>query len=250
MTYKLLSRNGLVSVKSHWPGATIPIYIDESHFSDKNVESIVSALREFHTKTCLRFKPYRKSDDNWVIITGNETGCWSSVGLQGKGGQQVNVAVPGCMRKGSVIHEILHAAGFLHQHSTWNRDQFISVLWDNIQQSKKQNFFRFMKTIVTDYNTTYDYSSVMHYGPKFFTKNGQPTIRVLNNLTVDIGQRESFSELDIVKLNLMYNETCNELEIFDESMTDLEWFRSLLVEEEKKSEKEEAEVCDDDQWLW
>ncbi len=45
---------------------------------------------------------------------------------------------------------------------------------------------------------------MMHYGPKAFTTNGQPTI-IPKQSGVDIGQREGFSEVDIRKVNKLYH---------------------------------------------
>uniref|UniRef100_A0A915MY79 Metalloendopeptidase n=1 Tax=Meloidogyne javanica TaxID=6303 RepID=A0A915MY79_MELJA len=50
----------------------------------------------------------------------------------------------------------------------------------------------------------YDYSSVMHYGPLAFSKNGKPTIEPKEK-SVTIGQRLGFSPTDLYKVNKLYN---------------------------------------------
>lgn len=111
MYYKGESKNGLIDKSHHWTNATIPFYIEEDHFSDDEIKTILTGIKEFHKKTCLRLRPYKLSDINWVFITGNLPGCWSSVGMKNEGGQQLNVNSPKCVRKGVVMHEMLHAAG-------------------------------------------------------------------------------------------------------------------------------------------
>ena len=41
---------------------------------------------------------------------------------------------------------------------------------------KAGNFKKYPASSVNSLKTSYDYGSVMHYGAKFFTKNGKPTI--------------------------------------------------------------------------
>lgn len=50
----------------------------------------------------------------------------------------------------------------------------------------------------------YDYSSVMHYGPKSFSKNNLPTIVPLKE-NVLIGQRKELSPIDIAEIRAFYN---------------------------------------------
>ena len=44
----------------------------------------------------------------------------------------------------------------------------------------------------------------MHYGESFFSKNGLKTIEVQSKNIIPIGQRESLSEIDKLKLNKLY----------------------------------------------
>ncbi|CRK99150.1 CLUMA_CG012504, isoform A [Clunio marinus] len=234
MTYSNEIRNGILNETLRWPNATIPFYIEEDHFSDDELLVIMSAMLEYHEKTCLRFKPYNSKDENWVVVTGNREGCWSSVGMQNEGGQQLNVNSPKCVKKGTVIHEFLHAAGFAHQHSSSNRDDYIEIVWENILDGHESNFKKYNKSIVTDYGTSYDYESIMHYSRKAFSKNGNDTIIPLRNVT-QLGQRDKFSLNDVYKLNRMYNASCHKPETESkerESNTDFEstikWFETLF----------------------
>ena len=58
--------------------------------------------------------------------------CYSSVGR--KGGEQIISLGNGCLDKGHAIHEIMHTLGFFHEHSRFDRDKYIKVLWWNIQR--------------------------------------------------------------------------------------------------------------------
>lgn len=74
MYYGENQRNGIIGEDYRWKNATIPFYIQEDQFSDEEIETILLAVREFHQKSCLRFKPYELSDENWIFITGSEQG--------------------------------------------------------------------------------------------------------------------------------------------------------------------------------
>lgn len=225
------TRNGITDEKFRWENATIPFYIEESHFNDEEIETILSGIQEFHKKSCIRFKPYKRSDPNWVIVTGNEPGCWSSVGMQGDGGQQLNLNSPKCVRKGVVIHEFLHAAGFWHQQSASNRDEFVKILWENIIHGHEHNFDKYDESEVTDFGVAYDYGSIMHYSRTAFSKNGKDTMEPTKNVTA-LGQRIGFSESDLIKLKKMYESTCHQPEepnSEDTFASIVEWFRSLFV---------------------
>lgn len=51
--------------------------------------------------------------------------------------QQLNLALntpgAGCFRNGTIIHEFLHALGFYHQQSATERDDYVTIVWENIQ---------------------------------------------------------------------------------------------------------------------
>ena len=63
--------------------------------------------------------------------------CFSSIGRVG--GRQVVSLHDNCKYRGKVVHEILHALGFFHEHSRSDRDKYIKVIWKNIKKGKKNH---------------------------------------------------------------------------------------------------------------
>ncbi|XP_066591220.1 zinc metalloproteinase nas-13-like [Prorops nasuta] len=215
-----MGRNGLKSDSARWPDGVIP-YMISPYFDGKYRKLIEEAMDDYRKYTCIRFKPYTGEESDYIRITAGNSGCWSSVGRIG-GPQDVNLQVPGCVtKKGTVIHELMHAVGFLHEQSRYERDDYVDIQWRNIINGHSGNFEKASKEATDAFGVGYDYGSVMHYSSNAFSKNGQPTIvpRESNGLLgligeafqgktdVVLGQREGFSKRDIQKIRKMYK--CN-----------------------------------------
>ncbi|XP_011693660.1 PREDICTED: astacin isoform X1 [Wasmannia auropunctata] len=168
-------KNGLLDATARWPGGVVPYFIQEDDFDRDQIELIKEAMQEYHERTCLRFRPYKDSDDDYVTIQAKKSGCWSLVGRHGHG-QVLNLQNPGCIHHGVVVHELMHALGFYHQQSAADRDEWVTIHWENIKSGKEHNFNKYDNRTVTDYGIGYDYKSVMHYSSHAFSRNGEPTI--------------------------------------------------------------------------
>ncbi|TMW39165.1 hypothetical protein DOY81_015755, partial [Sarcophaga bullata] len=198
---KLRAKNVRNNTK-RWPGGVVPYYIDRKVFDAEKRKTIVNSLKAFHNHTCVRFRPYRRNDTDYVYVKGDKPGCWSYVGHQARG-QVVNFNDSRCLRHGTIIHEFMHALGFHHQHAARDRDNWVTIMWENIKANHTHNFV-INKNDYTDFGVPYDYKSIMHYSAKAFSKNNNKTI-VPKDANATIGQRFGLSVRDIRRINLMYN---------------------------------------------
>ncbi|KAH8343701.1 hatching enzyme 1.2 [Drosophila kikkawai] len=198
----LIMKNGLPTQSSRWPNGVVPYEIRGS-FNARDMATIENAIAEYHRRTCIRFVR-RSSERDYISIRGDNSGCWSSVGRVG-GKQEVNLQSPGCLsRPGTAMHELMHALGFLHEQNRMERDGYVAIQYNNVQSSAMNNFEKAARTEA--FGVPYDYGSVMHYSKNAFSINGQPTIVAMQANGADkMGQRNGFSDLDIQKLNRMYD---------------------------------------------
>ncbi|WP_207001639.1 M12 family metallopeptidase [Trinickia mobilis] len=174
-----------------WPNGVVPYELDPE-FPAQAVAIIKAAILEFNAETPIRFVPRTSSDENFVYFRFRAAkGCWSSLGMVG-GRQDIHLA-QGCAVKGTVMHEMMHAVGFMHEQKRPDRDNHVTVNLDNVSGGHENNF-----AIVSNASSVlhgdYDYGSILHYGRYAFSKNNKPTIDAPKG--IEIGQRRGFSELD------------------------------------------------------
>ncbi|KAI3377315.1 hypothetical protein L3Q82_008517, partial [Scortum barcoo] len=160
---------------------------------------IITSLLTFHNNTCIRFVQRRWWHQDYLhFFPGN--GCWSYLGRQSRE-QLISLQKNGCLYRSAVQHEVLHALGFHHEHVRSDRDEYISILTENIQPGKKGNF---EKVETNNLETPYDFDSVMHYSNKAFSKNGNQTIIAKSNPKRSFGNARQMSANDIARVNRLY----------------------------------------------
>ncbi|KAF0293606.1 Zinc metalloproteinase nas-34 [Amphibalanus amphitrite] len=178
--------------------------------TDANRSAIEAGIRFWRDHTCIEFEEVSESSHLPRVRFVAEEGCWSFVGCVSKElatrVQALSLGT-GCTGLGTVTHEIAHSLGFYHEQSRSDRDDQVTILWDNIDEEFKSNFALFD---TQNKDVPYDLSSVMHYGTFYFSSNGKPTILTRNpTLQGLIGQRDRPSFRDVALMNRLYR--CEEL---------------------------------------
>lgn len=148
--------------------------------------------------------PRKSSESDYISIENDSSGCWSHVGRT-SGMQAVNLQSPGCVTKfGTILHELLHTVGFLHEQTREDRDKYVRINLKNVRPGYEINFDKAKSGTTTTSGVSYDYGSVMHYSSHAFSGNGMPTIEAKSKTNDKMGQRDGFSKKDIDKINKMY----------------------------------------------
>ena len=85
----------------------------------------------------------------------------------------------------TIQHEFIHALGAYHVQSRKDRDNYVEIVWSNIQAGKEHNFKKHSSALT--YGIPYDPLSIMHYEWWSFAKDySKPTIKskVLKSLQI------------------------------------------------------------------
>lgn len=65
------------------------------------------------------------------------------------------------MIKGVIMHELMHALGFLHMQSHPDRDNYVKVNYENIKYGMEFAFAKEEANVINNFGTPYDLNSIM-----------------------------------------------------------------------------------------
>lgn len=197
---RMLDDDVSISGYRKWPDGLVP-YVVTNQFTSIERGRIHDALNQLNTKFGGRisFIPRDNNEYSYVkIIKGS--GCWSYVG-QVTGVQELSLGT-GCVGRGIIQHEFIHAIGFLHAHQRTDRDDYVEIRSQNIMNGAAGNFRK--ERYDSRYNTPYDYKSVMHYRSTAFSENGRPTIVPRGDYNGELGNYDQATANDILRAARMY----------------------------------------------
>ena len=146
----------------------------------------------------------RLAEPVWVHVQAEDDGCWSEVGMGVTGPQGLNLA-DGCWSPSTVAHEIGHAFGMMHEHQRTDRDEYISVNYENVEPGYEDQFDKALSGInVTDY----EFQSIMHYDRLAFGKSvGATTLSPkpgYEQTAVRMGLSSAPTQSDLVSMASVY----------------------------------------------
>eukprot|EP00111_Clytia_hemisphaerica_P024303 TCONS_00071669-protein len=216
-----------IANKLKWKSNVIP-YVFHETITEHKRGAIEAAIKDFHQFTVIRFAPRTNEPDYLNFIKDN--GCWSFVGCQG-GPQDISIG-NGCGYRGTVIHQIMHALGFLHENTRTDRENYLTIDSNNIEEGfahdfeKYENRMIYMNGVPANGDLTqsqnpgiqnaqllkfneYDYFSITHLGCHAFSTTSELKTMQAKDDEVDdndLGQRNGFSHSDIERLKAAYGE--------------------------------------------
>lgn len=188
-------------------------YVFDSGLTEQQKNAWLNAAAEWSAVAALNFLP-RTNQSNYIYVK-KDTGNWSYVGMIG-GKQEMGIA--SWFSKFTIVHEIGHALGMIHEHQRTGRDSFVTIHTANIQDNYGHNFTPYNNS--TNYGD-YDFDSIMHYDKCSFSKDC-PTGSTCNctRLTISckspnqhwtdlIGQSTHLSDLDKSGMAARYGSSGN-----------------------------------------
>ncbi|XP_071552436.1 zinc metalloproteinase nas-14-like isoform X2 [Panulirus ornatus] len=190
-----------------WVGGDLLYKLDYDVEANVFVTDIIqTAITKINDVGCVSIVPAKEQSQDYVAIKLGQNYS-SYVGRQG--GEQDLTVVKEEIDIGSIMHELMHALGFGHEHNRPDRDNYVTVNCSNIKDEAKQYFTKYSaNSVYVPDDLDYDYTSIMHatnvYSDKVNVDMSKPVIW-RNDGNTELGQRFKLTVLDQKRLKRVYN---------------------------------------------
>ena len=147
-----------------WPGGVIPY--DLSKLSNSQQALALRAMQRWtDTGAKIKFIP-RTTEVEYVNFTGNTNAGNNTSHVGFKKGVHTDINITAFWWRENEwmpAHELGHVLGFFHEHERWDRDQFVTIHYENIKPGRAHDYDWIAKTNWLVTSLLYDYRSIMHY---------------------------------------------------------------------------------------
>ena len=162
--------------------------LDWKHDEEQR-QKIRDSLKFMEDQSCLTFVEQDRSFPDYpggVMRFIRAGGCWATVGRDpyqddDKPKNYISLG-PNCMGPGTIQHEVLHSLGVNHEQGRVDRDDYVNLHMENVDEYLHSQFEKTELKYWVDMKVPYDFHSVMQYsGTSFSNKkdkfgNKEPTI--------------------------------------------------------------------------
>jgi len=147
-----------------WPGGIVPY--DISKLTPEQQSLALRAMQRWmDTGAKIKFVP-RTTEAEYANFTG-QTDAGNNTSRTGyKQGDRNDINITAFwwrQMEWMPVHELGHVLGFDHEQQRWDRDQFITVHYENIKAGRSDDYDWIPKTNWIVSSLPYDYHSIMHY---------------------------------------------------------------------------------------
>lgn len=195
------ARTAVSSFISHWIGGVV-YYSINSSINSTSRSRIAGAINTWQASTSIRWRLRTNQPDYVEFVSGD--GCSATLGRIG-GRQQISIS--STCPEGSILHEMGHSIGLIHEQNRSDRDDYVLIHEENIEggQNVKDQFKKYNSVGISGFQIgTYDFFSLMGYGSTDFAYSGTSTITKKSDNSTFNFQRSFLSTGDLEITSAMY----------------------------------------------
>lgn len=180
-----------------WEDGVIPFEIEDGL---ENSNEVNEAIEEINSTTNIKWVP-RSNQKDFVQFKKGPLNCYSPLG---KIGGKQNISLSSNCTSGSIMHEMLHTMGLLHEQNREDRDKYIRILWENIDAKNHLQFQKISNKLLDLKKHPFDFKSLMLYEQGAFSKYSEDFTIVRIDGDTYMANKSILSSGDLKKLSSLY----------------------------------------------
>ncbi len=187
-----------------WPEGNVYFRIDDSFDPNDDddqytLRMINLAMIEWSSAADIRFVEVSGGDEYVYVISKSDVTS-STIGYQ----RYPRLFIKTLASQRAATHEVGHCLGLTHEHQRPDRDNYITVHWDNIRIEAAGQYQLLGNSLYDETDYPYDYRSVMHYSTSTGTVSAWKKTYSINDEGATDKWPTYLSEIDREKVRDLY----------------------------------------------